>query len=358
MAIYLLHGDEKSTDAFLIRARLSELLKGIPRDGNINFASFDLASSGTTFHDVVASALTIPFLGGGRTVVAVNAKAIDKSFAKKAGKDSVDDESDEPDEEKSSGSGDDLVRSAEQLSHLPKEALLVLVEENGRLDGRSRFYKALTKAGCKVESFKGMWFDPASGDTDKVVEFIKQQAAKLNLRLPDSHARKFAELVGSDSGAIIKELEKLQMYAGPGSRLSETDIEAVVTPSYESGIFQLCDLVGYGKTGAAIDSLKDLLDHGAAAPYILAMIARQIRLITRVREAQARGVKNNELAKELGESPFVIRKVQTQVRTFPRFEYPVFLELLMDTDIHLKRGTMPPKLALEELITKIAVGRR
>ena len=60
MAIYLLHGGSKSIDPFLIRKRLDELLEGIQREGNLNFATYDLHESGTSFQDVVASALTIP----------------------------------------------------------------------------------------------------------------------------------------------------------------------------------------------------------------------------------------------------------------------------------------------------------
>jgi DNA polymerase-3 subunit delta len=344
MAIFLLHNDAKSSDPYKIRARLEELLKGIPREGNLNFGSFDLATGLSAFHEAVESAMTIPFLGGTRTIVATNAKAVERAFP------TADQDTEQEDTPEA---GAAVLRSVERLSVLPKDAKFILVEENGHLDGRSRFYKALVKLGCKPEVFKGTWFDPASGDTGNVVGMVQEEAGRRGLRLSADLAERFAMLVGSDTGTLIKEIEKLVLYAGPGAKLTAEDIESVVTPSYEAGVFQLVDYMGFGNIGKAVASLQDLLDHGAAPPYILTMIARQIRLIARVREAMDSGVPYSDLASALKEAPFVIRKIQQQTRTFPDFSYPVYLEYLTETDVHLKRGTMPPKLALETLIVKM-----
>ncbi|MCX6644861.1 MAG: hypothetical protein NTY09_00665, partial [bacterium] len=80
MPVYLLQGDAKSPDPLLVRRRLAELLKGIKLEGNLNYQVFDLNESGTSIHDVVSSALTIPFLGGKRVVVARGIKSIEKFF--------------------------------------------------------------------------------------------------------------------------------------------------------------------------------------------------------------------------------------------------------------------------------------
>jgi DNA polymerase-3 subunit delta len=355
MAIYLLHGDAKSIDPFLIKARLDELLKGVEREGNLNFATFDLSASGTSFSDVVSSALTVPFLGGRRVVVASGVRAVEALFRSKS-----DEEAQEEDGPDLSQAAAATLRAVGQLSQLPEDALLVLVEDTGHLDGRTPFYRALKKVGCKIETFKAMWFDPASGDTRSAVDFVQREASKLGLRLSAKLAERFALLVGSDRGTILKELEKLALYAGTGSRLTIEDIEFVVTESYEAGIFHLVDALGYGNRSEAIKCLADLLDHGAAPPYILAMIARQVRLIARAREEIESGVPAHQesLAKALGEAPFVARKVLAQVNRFPRLDYPTVLEHLMEADVHLKRGTMPSRLALETLITKLTISAR
>ncbi len=352
MALHLLHGDSKSTDPYLIKKRLDELLKGIQREGNLNFATFDLSESGTAFTEIVTSALTIPFLGGQRVVVARSVKSVETAFK------SLDDPDDDR-KSKRGGTAEVILRAVEQLSELPDDALLILVEENDHLDGRTAFYRGLKKAGCIIEAFKGMWFDPVSSerrDRGQVVEFVQAEASKRGLRLDAGKAEHFALLVGSDRGTIIQELEKLAAYAGAGSRITDEDIKSVVTESYEAGIFHLVDTVGFGKTGEAFKVLGDILDRGAAPPYILAMIARQVRLIARVREALDAGASSDPrvLAGELKEAPFTITKVLKQIRSFPRFSYASVLEKLMTADVHMKRGTMPPKLALETLIAQLA----
>ena len=355
MAIYLLQGDSKSPDPQLVRERLAELLKGIPREGNLNYCEFDLSEGRNSFQEVAASALTVPFLGGARVVVAKNVKAVESAFRSKAEVE----EGEEETEGELTGAGEAIIRAVRQLEALPKEALLILVEENGALDSRTRFFKELKKVVCVVESYKAMWFDPGAeggkGIRD-VVSYVQEQASRLGLRMDAKMAERFVMLVGPDRGTIIKELEKLSLYAGAGKRLSLNDVEAVVTQSYEAGIFHLVDAIGLGKTAEAIKLLSDLLDRGAAPPYILTMIARQLRIMARIRELLASGARADAdfLAERLGESPYTIKKILHQSRTFPTFSYPRILELLMESDVHIKRGTMPPKLALETLITKLA----
>jgi len=365
MALYLLQGDAKSCDPHLIRERLDNLLKGIPREGNLNFATYDLSETGTTLDDVVASALTIPFLGGQRVVVARNIKQVEKSFKKP----NPDDDSDGQEDFKVSRSQDGILRSVKQLSSLPDDAILILVEENGRLDGRTTFYKGLKDAGCEIEAFKAMWFDPAAGNIRDAVAYIQKEASALGIRLDQRTAGVFAYRVGPNRSNILNELKKLAAYVGGGNSPTPDDVESVVTQCYEAGIFSLVDYIGQGNTDKALNELADLMDRGAVAPYILTMIVRQVRLIARVREALRRPEFQNlewkELTKilgsELGEAPFVIGKILGQVKKFRPFKYSQVSKLLMETDVHFKRGTMqskpPGKLALEILITKLS-GRR
>ena len=366
MPIYLLHGDAKSPDPLLVKRRLAELLKGIDLERNLNYQSFDLNESGTSIHDVVSSVLTIPFLGGKRVVVATGVKSVERMFRGRSEEET--EEEDEKAESKESSdesskrltASDLVLRSLGQLKSLPDDALLIFVEENGHLDGRSAFYRALKKVGCEIEQFKAMWFDPASGNIRDAIDYVQHEASRLGIRLDYTTAKIFAERVGSDRGAIGRELQKLAIYCGPGASPKADDVTTVVTESYEAGIFQLVDYIGYGNTGKALDELADLMDRGAVAPYILTMIARQMRMIVQVREAVEDGVPSDDksLGAKLKINPFVVRKVLRQINSFGNYDYKKVLEYLMEADVRLKRGTMSSKvagkLALEMLITQIA----
>jgi DNA polymerase-3 subunit delta len=223
--------------------------------------------------------------------------------------------------------------------------------------------KALKKIDCKLEEFKAMWFDPASGNIKDAVDYIQKEASRLKIRLDYTTAKVFADRVGSDRGAIERELQKLAIYCGSGASPTVDDVSSVVTESYEAGIFQLVDYIGYNKTGKALDELADLMDRGAAAPYILTMIARQLRLIVQVQEAIEDGLPADDktLASYLKIHPFVAQKVIRQARSFRNSDYKKMLEYLTEADVRLKRGTMASKvagkLALEMLITQLANAR-
>lgn len=358
MAIYLLHGDTKSTDPLLVRRRLDQLLKGIDLERNLNYQTFDLNESATSIHDVVSSAMTIPFLGGKRVVVAKGFKAVEKAF-----KSSAEGGKKEKSDSKRGKTADQILGSIQHLKHLPDDALLIFVEENDHLDGRTAFFKALKSVECNIEQFKAMWFDPASGNIRDAIDYIQVEASRLGIRLEYNTARVFAERVGSDRGTIERELQKLAIYCGPGASPTIEDVKSVVTESYEAGIFQLVDYIGYGKTAKALAELADLMDRGAVAPYILTMISRQLRIIVQVREAIEDGfpVDDKSLGSELKIHPFVVKKVLRQIDSFANYDYKKMLEFLMETDVRLKRGTMTSKpegkLALEILITRLAEAR-
>ncbi|HEX9746175.1 MAG TPA: DNA polymerase III subunit delta [bacterium] len=349
MAIFLLHGDSRNIDAGQLNRRLKKLLDGIPTEGNLNYSAFDLSEPGSSVQEVVASALTVPFLGGNRTVVARNTKVVEKYFRQK----------DEDSEPSSGGESESIIRSIGQLTQLPDDSLLIFIEESGHLDGRTAFYKALKKAGCKMEEFKSMWFDPAAGGIDTVTRFIRAEATRMNLRIDEKNAELIAYKVGPDSSRIVRELEKLAIYAGPGASITPDMIHDSVAESYEAVIFNLVDAIGMRNMPLAMEYFSNLMEHDTNEQYIITMITRQLRLIVRVREALAAGSVRDQkiLGPQLGESTFTIGKILRQTNRFPRLNYPDMLDKIIETDYAIKRGKMAPRLALETLIVKLISSR-
>ena len=97
-------------------------------------------------------------------------------------------------------------------------------------------------------------------------------------------------------------------------------------------------------------SARQLLDEGAAGPYLLTMVARQARLVALAQELLARRAPPQEWPARLGtSSDFVVRKTMEQARRFPPHAVRALYRLLLDTDLALKSGTSD-ELALTEML--------
>ena len=82
-------------------------------------------------------------------------------------------------------------------------------------------------------------------------------------------------------------MEKLVQYAA-GRQIEEADVQALVSATQEANIFAMVDAILEGRPGRAQDLCATLLADGNAPVQLLAMIARQVRIIFQVKDMKAR----------------------------------------------------------------------
>ncbi len=164
-----------------------------------------------------------------------------------------------------------------------------------------------------------------------------------------------ADLVGTDLRLLELEIDKLLLYAG-GRQVTTDDVHLLVSSAREANIFDLVDCVGRRETGRALRLLHRLLDDGEAALYLLAMLARQIRILIQVREAQTRSDDHREIARALKLHPFVVQKVLVQARNFDLDQLEAAHERVVQTDWAIKSGRSDEILALDMLVVALTRG--
>ena len=95
-------------------------------------------------------------------------------------------------------------------------------------------------------------------------------------------------------------------------------MKALVSSTKDANVFALVDAIMERRTSAALSAMRQLLDEGAAGPYLLTMVARQARMVALAQELLARRAPQQEWAARLGtSSDFVVRKTMEQARRFP-----------------------------------------
>ena len=186
---------------------------------------------------------------------------------------------------------------------------------------------------------------------EALAAWVSERAAQKGGTIDPRTAARLAEQVGVNLWVMDSELEKLTIYCD-GRPIGEDDVKALVSSTKDANVFALVDAIMERRTGAALNAMRQLLDEGAAGPYLLTMIARQARMVALAQELLARRAPQQEWPARLGtSSDFVVRKTMDQARRFPPEAVKSLYRLLLDTDLALKSGTSD-ELALTEMLAR------
>lgn len=251
-----------------------------------------------------------------------------------------------------------IVKDADKLSADAQAELLpmlldpspttVLVFVAAKLDARTKFYKALKKAGAAVR-----FEHPRVGDMPSVVW---QRAARMGVELEDGAVRALVDTVGADVAAVVAALEKLVLYVGPdsGARITAADVATVVAYVREESIFDLAEAIGGRDTPTAIGLLHAMLSTSRAHPLqLLGLIARHWRNLMVARSLLDASAPRGEIQSALGLPPFVINKLVGQARAQSVAALASGLRTIAATDQHLKGGKLPAERVMERLVLRL-----
>lgn len=98
------------------------------------------------------------------------------------------------------------------------------------------------------------------------------------------------------------------------------------------------------------------MQQGQTGPAILAMVARQFRLILQTLELNAGKRSPGEAAAKLGVHPFVAQKLLAQSCNFTREQVVTALQKLLDLDRAVKRGRLEFYPGIEMLLLEMGRG--
>lgn len=218
---------------------------------------------------------------------------------------------------------------------------IIVFAENGKeteLAKRSKkFFTLLSGGGNMVRSFELL-----SGK--KLEDWVVREAETIGAKIEPAAARKLVDFANNDSWRLAIELEKLASYAAAGgnNRISEKDIELLVTPKINLNIFETIDAIGQRSRGKAALLLNKHLLEGEDPYYLFSMIIYQFRNLLRVKSlANTNGTStptSDTIAKKTGLHPFVARKALEQSRKFELEELKQKFTRLADYDTAIKNG--------------------
>ena len=180
----------------------------------------------------------------------------------------------------------------------------------------------------------------------ELFQWLNQEAKGLGKTLALAAAQRLVEIVGDNLAELSQELEKLALYAGGEKTLTPNLVNQLATHSRSFNIFALVEALGEPSPLKRLTALGQLLDLGEKEPKILAMLARQLRLLIRLKEG----------APGLNLPPWNLRKLTQQAAHFSEAALRAHLFLLHQIDVQLKTSAGSPRLWLEWALLKLGPG--
>ncbi len=240
----------------------------------------------------------------------------------------------------------DLSPLIEYLAAPSDTSCLVLTAE--KLDGRGKLAKVAKQTGSLSEA------QPIK--QAGVRDFIVREARRRKLTLREDASAALADAIGTDLSAIDDALERLSLYVGDGQPITVAAVEACVSRVRVESIWALVDAVGLRDRRMALKATSSLLGDREPPLRILAMVARQLRMIGRMQEALRSGMAPQDAAIAAGAPPFKARDLTTAAKRVSGRDLARAFQILSEADLALKGGKRQPELVLEGAILELTRG--
>lgn len=311
--LYLCYGEEEYTKNQYVRNIKKEIID--PASELMNFERHE--GKGVTADQIIDFAETLPFMSERRLMIVK-----DGGFFK-------------------SGKKDESAKLALYIDKLPDTVCIVFMESD--IDRRLGLYRKVNKNHVTKE-FK----TPSDRD---LVEWTKKEIKPYKVKMSNSVAEYFVQVVPTGMESIKNEIKKLATYKGSGE-ITKEEVDRVSTKSIDVRIFELVKVLGNKNTKSALQAYSNLLEMKESPIGILAMIGRQFRIILKVKYMRQLGHQNQSIAKETGLRQFMVRECVAQAPNFTFKQLESALKECLEADENIKTGMMQPELAVELILIK------
>ena len=188
--------------------------------------------------------------------------------------------------------------------------------------------------------------------------WIQDRAAAAGCAISGEGVRLLAELVGGNLWTLNSEIEKLSLFCN-GRRAEAEDVRLLVPFANEVNVFNAVDAVMERRFSDALRAMRRLMEGGATGTYIVAMVARQVRLLLLAKDLEDSGVPQSQMGTRLGvTSDWVLGKVREQANRYSATGLETLHRGLLETDLAIKTGRITESSVAEYMVQQFArVGR-
>jgi DNA polymerase III subunit delta len=174
----------------------------------------------------------------------------------------------------------------------PDTTVAFFAREDGRLRAPKRLRDAVKKAGGDISAEESVkpWELP---------KWVIARARELGVQLEPDTARALIAHVGDRQQRLLRELEKLALYAGAGARVDSALVDELTAPSAERKAWSLADAIVGGEAADATRAFLTLRLQGERLSGLLYWMSQRVRTAHEVACALEAGVPAAQLKRKL-----------------------------------------------------------
>ena len=240
-----------------------------------------------------------------------------------------------------SGKKEESTKFADYIDKLPTTVCIVFMESE--IDKRMSLYKKANKNHVVVE-FK-------TPSDKELVAMAKKELKRYGVKMSNPVVEYFVRVVPPGMESIINEIKKLASYKDDGD-ITKEEIDMVCTQSLDVRIFELVKMLGNKDTKGVLEIYSNLLEMKESPIGILAMMARQFRMILKVKYMRQKGHANPSIVSRTGFRHFMVTECVRQSPNFTFKQLEGAIKECLEADEAIKTGMMRPELAVELILIK------
>lgn len=178
--------------------------------------------------------------------------------------------------------------------------------------------------------------------------WAKQEVDDMNLKLDSNTIRLLAEYSNYDPERFGNNLKKIKLL--DKELVTQEDIKDIAPYTLEDDIWTLLDQINSSDRNTLL-TLERVLKQGIDANYVIAMIARNLRLLTMIKSLKEKGAVGNEIASILRIPPFTVPSLSKASDRYTMDKLKYIYEKICSLDYEIKVGRISGDLGLTVLCT-------
>jgi DNA polymerase-3 subunit delta len=200
-----------------------------------------------------------------------------------------------------------------------------------------------------------------------LVSWMKNRMKEKGKTLSEESADYLVEVVGDHLYDLDNALEKVFLSVGGKGMIELSDLEGMTSEVKVSTVFDLTDAIGHQNLEKALGILGKAMESkavvfrkeeqgskvGDPVPLLLSMMAKQYWSLLTIKEMSSHRGDVGELARELGTSPWNIKKLIDQGKNFSEASLREGILRCHQADLAIKTSGGPKELLMEKLVVDL-----
>lgn len=219
---------------------------------------------------------------------------------------------------------------------LDKNSISIIIWEDQKLRSNTRYFKFFKERKVVEE------YDELNRRT--FITWAREEGEKQAINMENVFLKELSERSNYDPERFVNNLLKLKLL-NP-KKYSIELLDQIVADTLESDIWKLMDSINNSDIPDINSILEKLLQHRVDPNYILAMIARNLRISIQTKYLLEKGCSSKKIASELKLPPFAIFPIIKAVKNTNLERILLQYRKLSNLDYEIKTGRIDPILGL------------